>query len=744
MRTVWKIGSRWGNCGESVLEKFLDYGCVFFGSALSGGKRGDWGAVGKGDLIIISDGATPIAIAESLGTFTNYEESGIPFRKGDADRFVDDEVRICHARILLLTDAARSEDWGIDPRKTFCRANRAAEKANRYWEKCGTKPMGEFEIKAKTATLFSAADKTGKESLFRENIRYRIPIFQRPYSWGESELRRLMEEIKQAVELQEPVFLGTIQLDQPAILSKDGTELSYAVIDGQQRLTTLMLLLALLEKAAASPVAGGMVKYLQKNFRTSVNKRAAQDDLDAAVKFLADSGNCQFKVSESERNPYIRNIGILNGLLRELAASEDETTPDASEEDIKSYATKLIPFLSDKIRMVVIETHAGLSKTLKIFNTINTAGLDLGMADLFKVRFYEYRKRKGDGDDVFDRISDVYEKIEKYNRSPHDGAYLNMENVLSVYQRLLIGKGELNASTFTMSQERFFEQLFDSELKIHAWPDFSDLKVELTVEELDRIVDCYIQYFKTSADDPDLKIFRQLLWDTRYGYAYNYPVIALSCGAVTPETVKSFTKGLVKSLVPASLYFGKTVSHGRSLLIDLLRAICKGDFKAGDSIVSWCHSRWSFNGLQLTEMTRRAMDYQIAWYPKWKNLLCRLVEYCKTPEESRDGKLFNRLFNLWFDIEHVQSCTPESEADKRRLEEWGDELNKIGNLVLFEGSSNRSVHNHRELKRDAYANSAYVSLRELSSRVQEWTKDDAIKRRETLTDLIVGFLQEEK
>ena len=61
MSSVWKVGSRWGNQGPSVLDLFMEYGCVFFGGSHSDGRLGRWGDVVKGDLFIVSDGATPVA-----------------------------------------------------------------------------------------------------------------------------------------------------------------------------------------------------------------------------------------------------------------------------------------------------------------------------------------------------------------------------------------------------------------------------------------------------------------------------------------------------------------------------------------------------------------------------------------------------------------------------------------------------------------------------------------------------------
>ena len=55
---------------------------------------------------------------------------------------------------------------------------------------------------------------------------------------------------------------------------------------------------------------------------------------------------------------------------------------------------KLLDYIREKLFFVVLETDATLSETLKIFDTINSTGLDLNGADMFKIRFYEYLSDK--------------------------------------------------------------------------------------------------------------------------------------------------------------------------------------------------------------------------------------------------------------------------------------------------------------------------------------------------------------
>ena len=747
MRNVWKIGSRWGNNGPSVLDLFMEYGCIFFGGKDDSGV-GDWRSIKKGDLFIVSDGSTAVAIGEALeDKFRSYKESEIRFRKRDADELIDDDVVLCPVRLILLEKAERDEYWGIDPRKRFCRAPGAADKVREYWDKKGCSQRSEsFDIATRVVSL---RDECDPNRLFQSSIKYSIPIYQRPYSWGDGELRRLMDDLHQGLLANDIVFMGTIQLSEPIPLKPDGSICSYNVIDGQQRLTTFIVLLSIIEKILGEDSA--MLEFAKSNFKTSVNKRSAQDDLDAFFTFFEKQALTDESPMSQQNNPYIANAKILYGLLQEFAArpSEEYAEDDdsgTSGEELAKYASRMRDFISKQIKIVVIETHAGLSKTLKIFNTINSSGLDLGSEDLFKVRYYEYLRASGEGESAFDRISELYERIDEYNRHPFVGARLSMSQVLSTCQRYLIAKHDLSASLFSMSSESFFEELFDTALNIRPSPEFkclanvanNDGADSFAVEELAYIVKCHIDYLEACSKDPDLRIARSMIWETRYGYAADFPVLAMVTGVATPQTVKQFVWRLFKVLVPASLYFAKHVYRGRACLIELLKDMWKISRRDGEVLSgAWAPEKWTFNGLSPEQMFDAAIGYSIAWTPKWKNLLCRIVEYVKSPQ--KDKALFTRLFEMGFDIEHIQSLTDEANPDKTR-DEWEEEINKIGNLAMFESGLNRSVHNHPDLKAIEYGKSAYAAIREVQPKVGNWTKDDAVERRKNLSETIRQFI----
>ena len=70
---------------------------------------------------------------------------------------------------------------------------------------------------------------------------FRIPVYQRNYDWSEANCIRLMEDVKNILDTNEKHFLGTIVYMG---LNGGGIGLhDYVLIDGQQRLTTMMIAL---------------------------------------------------------------------------------------------------------------------------------------------------------------------------------------------------------------------------------------------------------------------------------------------------------------------------------------------------------------------------------------------------------------------------------------------------------------------------------------------------------------------
>lgn len=97
----------------------------------------------------------------------------------------------------------------------------------------------------------------GVAKLFGDDYVFHIPDYQRPYAWEADEARTLLSDLIEAQEAdaQEPYFLGSLVL-----IKQDEPDAD--VVDGQQRLTTLTLLLSVLRRHPPSKNADALDKQL--------------------------------------------------------------------------------------------------------------------------------------------------------------------------------------------------------------------------------------------------------------------------------------------------------------------------------------------------------------------------------------------------------------------------------------------------------------------------------------------------
>ena len=104
---------------------------------------------------------------------------------------------------------------------------------------------------------------TGKEfqlmKIFSPDFDYHIPSYQRPYAWTDEQTGMLFDDLWDfyQAELDDDYFLGSI------VLIKEENEPYADVIDGQQRLTTLTILIAAIAERLTGTTRENCNKYLR-------------------------------------------------------------------------------------------------------------------------------------------------------------------------------------------------------------------------------------------------------------------------------------------------------------------------------------------------------------------------------------------------------------------------------------------------------------------------------------------------
>lgn len=334
----------------------------------------------------------------------------------------------------------------------------------------------QFSIKAKTCTL-KYNNQEGNSIILNHNSKYVIPIFQRPYAWTEEQIGKFISDIfisfwgNDSNSKEEPLFIGTMQL------SAKNDKNEHEIIDGQQRLSTFLIFIKVLKNKFPECKE---LKHLKLDWlATKVNNGKQQDYLEELI-----NSNLEL-IDKSILNPYLKNAFLINENIGEQI--KDEEGKVLASFDIERFSEHLL----GNIFFVVIETKAGLSKTLQIFNAINTTGLGLNGGDIFKIRMYEYLKdKKGLDDSVFNGISNLYFKIDENNAKLNDNN-TNITGILGIYQYIIIAQNNLPVALYNYSTDTFYERLFDTIFNINQWEHFKNNvnNINLSLNDIDRIID---------------------------------------------------------------------------------------------------------------------------------------------------------------------------------------------------------------------------------------------------------------
>jgi uncharacterized protein with ParB-like and HNH nuclease domain len=589
-----------------------------------------------------------------------------------------------------------------------------------------------FEIRANTATLLGCKNQDSTFSIL--NHQWEIPIFQRPYSWSEKEIDRLItdmfigywgnDENKDIKE--EPIFIGTMQFGD---LNKETNR--RPIIDGQQRITTLLLLLNIFKHNNVESAKNLNYDLLQ----TKVFNGEQQKNLIAAL-----DSDPSITMEDNSLNKYLINKQIIfQALQSQIESNEGELVFDWE---------RFSNYILNKIYFVTIETKANLSKTLQIFETINATGLDLNGSDIFKVRFYEYLTRFENKDDsVFNDISDLYATIERWNQKKH--WVTNMNGILDIYRYILIAKYDsLPRTLYFISVDAFYEGLFDLLLNNSKSEGFTNPKikseVKLNIEDIQRIIDIRYKWEERTPNSPAAHLSYYFIHWSRYTRYYKLIVVFLFQYLQDIEDAndhawiksETFTEQLNKLLFVYSIRFSRSINNCHTHVRNILEQMFQTQ-DANEIISSINEQLKRIEGYQHDERgVQYILERPITYNYKHKNLICRMSAMLDELNENPSIDPYHLADKIFpqdnkIDIEHIQAYMDEN--NERRPDvwsEWGAEINSLGNLVILDSSTNKSIGNKNfNFKKGVYKKNNLISIQTIS-KLPHFDKDAAIKRKD--------------
>lgn len=232
-----------------------------------------------------------------------------------------------------------------------------------------------------------ATNKITIKDCFGKDMWYKIPDYQRPYVWSDDQINTLLDDISYAA-LNTPesqYFLGSLVLHCKKEKRENTEYIENSVLDGQQRLTTLYLLQAVMRDRTSHPVLkrtcseaifqeGNSFDGIPERLRIEFEIRSDVEDF--IVEFVKTEDGTQRieDLQELKKAPNVSVRNMANAILIINKWLDDEQ--DINLEDFFSYLRRYV--------ILVYVASSELEDAFRLFTVLNDRGIKLRNSDILK------------------------------------------------------------------------------------------------------------------------------------------------------------------------------------------------------------------------------------------------------------------------------------------------------------------------------------------------------------------------
>lgn len=322
-----------------------------------------------------------------------------------------------------------------------------------------------------------------------------IPDYQRPYAWEEEQCQTLWDDIfafafpdnnSDKFNSDDEYFLGSIVIFENDKGKKE-------VIDGQQRLTTLMLLLRAFYAKFGNMKDENSIRTSERIaqciWKTNEFGQPNLDELKINSEVATDNDKEEFlqilktgKMDKVQKSNYAKNYRFFQEKIENFLS------------EYPSYFAYLPTRILNNCILLPIEAESQ-DTALSIFSTLNDRGLPLSDADIFKAQFYKYYSDKKQKDTFIEQWKEL-EEITTSIFKPLNGT--PMDELFTRYMYFLRAKQGIKSST-TEALRKFYEK-----------NNYSILKQDETLSNLKILADFWNNVYTQNPDKFSPNILRKL------------------------------------------------------------------------------------------------------------------------------------------------------------------------------------------------------------------------------------------
>ncbi|MBZ9788205.1 DUF262 domain-containing HNH endonuclease family protein [Psychroflexus sp. CAK57W] len=500
---------------------------------------------------------------------------------------------------------------------------------------------------------------------------YVVPDYQREYVWEERQVNQLLSDVYDEFDNNhnKEYFIGS------TVVFKDDNG-SYELIDGQQRTTTLFLIICALKKV-----------YTRYNLETDTLDRMIKDKTVNALGDSIDKYKLELQYKDSSN---ILNIisslserpANLKGSAERLYNAYENIVAFLTQnfrEDKPNQLKGFFVYLYRKLKFIQIETPE-INDALKIFETINERGIGLNPMDLLKNLIFRQVDRK-----EFTKLNTKWQQLvsilDKNNEKP-----------LRFLRYFIMANYNVNSpkGDEILREDEIYKWITKPENAIQCNYEKEPFDfVALLIEN----AEIYVKYFK-GEDQIGQNIFLNNIRKLGGG-SFRQHLILLLAGRKLPKPLFDHLAKQIETLIffyfitrePTKEFernFSKWAKNLKNIKTEEeLDHFIKNKFEPAVNEKKNSYKN-SFLELNQNSVQQYRMRYILAKIAQYVDLQ-RLGSY--------NPQTLDSYITTGIELEHILPYKPDIELREKIGEEYDEVKIKLGNLTLLEKSINASIGN---------------------------------------------------
>ena len=540
--------------------------------------------------------------------------------------------------------------------------------------------------------------------LIGNNRKYIVPRFQRDYSWEEQQWDDLWQDIISMMKEKGDHYMGYLVLQ-----SSDSRKNEFRIIDGQQRFTTITLLILALIKAIKKKAEAGI---------NAENNKSRYETLMQTYIGRMDPVSLEYDnilVLNKNDDPYYRDYIVKLGELRSrnLLVSQKllkkcfewyEVRVNGLKYSDQEYADFIVKLVSNLFFTVI--TVNDEMNAFRVFETLNARGVQLSSADLLK----NYLFSLVDDDHSPKRLNDLEAK---WNELSSNVKTEKLPDFIRYYWNIR-NKSIRSIDLFKAIRKKITNATEVFEL-VNQMLSYSDVYMALK----DPNDEMWQNHVEISRNIELLKLF---------GLKQPYSVLMVAYKKLSLDAFEKLLSAIVITCFRYNVICSKNPNDIEKVFNDIALSIYEGQFKGISQLQkiyitdSEFQNSFAIKSFVLTSRNTKVIRYILGMI-----------------EQNVEGGINIDIHDDENSIEHILPQNPGEEwnIDQYKADQY---VNRLGNMCLLDQRVNRQIGNLTYSEKNGkYSMSKFASTRNIPDHNNDWDENSILSRQKLMAKKAVNI-----